>query len=77
MVESVATSDADGARRALQLVDVREAAAICRVSTAYLWRQIWAGHLPAVRLGRATRVRLTDLETYITARTSGRRAAGV
>lgn len=42
-----------------------EAAARLRVSKMTVYRLIHAGHLPAVQIGKAFRIRTRDLEEYL------------
>ena len=48
-----------------QLLTAAEVADDLRVSTMTVYRLIRRGELPAVRVGRNYRVRVTDLETYL------------
>lgn len=61
---SIHAETADASR----LMTVREAAARCRVSVRSMWRHIDSGALQIVRIGRAVRIRPTDLEEFIEAR---------
>jgi excisionase family DNA binding protein len=54
-----------------QLLDYDEAAAFSRLSRMSLRRQVDAGNLPVVRIGRRVLFRLEDLEEFITARIEG------
>lgn len=44
-----------------------EAADRLRVSKMTVYRLIHAGHLPAVQIGKAFRIRVSDLEAYLDA----------
>ena len=46
------------------LMKVDEAAAHLRVSTSWLYRQVAAGLVPTVRLGRNVRFRRADLDAW-------------
>lgn len=50
------------------LVDTREAARLLAVSPRTVWSMMARGELPTVRLGRAVRVRMADLEAFVAAR---------
>lgn len=53
-----------------QLLTTRDAARILCVSEAFLERDRWAGaRIPFVKVGRAVRYRLIELERYVEART--------
>jgi excisionase family DNA binding protein len=47
----------------MSLLTVHEAASLLRVSELTIRRWIWAGKLPATRLGRLVRIRPADLES--------------
>lgn len=47
------------------LLTVSEAAERCRLSVRQMWRHIAAERLVVVRLGRAVRIRPSDLERFI------------
>jgi excisionase family DNA binding protein len=51
-----------------RFLTVQEVAELLRVSTMTVYRTIKAGDLPAVRVGRAFRVRDTDVDAYLAAR---------
>ncbi|MGA2872554.1 MAG: helix-turn-helix domain-containing protein [Candidatus Dormibacteria bacterium] len=51
---------------------VGEVAKSLRLSTTYVWREIRAGALPTIRLGRSVRVARADLDACIKARREGR-----
>lgn len=51
--------------RAVRLVDARAAAAILGISRATLWRLERSRALQPVRIGRALRYRLADLEALV------------
>lgn len=54
-----------------QMIDVREVATILKVSTRSVWRLVARGELPApIRVGRAARWRVAQIEAWIDARTS-------
>ena len=55
----------------LSLLTVVEVAQILNISTSLVYRLIKSGELPAVRLGRALRVKSGDLEQYIARKTFG------
>jgi excisionase family DNA binding protein len=52
----------------LQLLTLKEAAAILRISIKTLRRRIAAGQLSAIRDGRMLRITLAELERYIAER---------
>ena len=52
----------DGASRLLRLDEVAERLAI---SKSMSWKLVAMGQLPAVRIGRAVRIRPRDLEAFI------------
>lgn len=47
------------------LLTVREAAERCRLSVRQMWRHIADQRLAVVRIGRAVRVRPSDLDRFI------------
>lgn len=51
-----------------ELFTIPEVAKLLKVSVVYVRREIKAGALPTVRLGRSVRVARTDLDLYIKAR---------
>jgi len=55
-----------------ELFTIPEAARLLKVSTVYVRREIKAGELRTVRLGRSVRVARTDLDAYVEARREGR-----
>jgi excisionase family DNA binding protein len=50
-----------------RLVNVREAAAILCVSASTLYGWVWQRRIPFVKVGRAVRFRVADLEKLISA----------
>jgi excisionase family DNA binding protein len=50
------------------LLTVSEVAAVMRVSNMTVYRLIKTGELPAVRIGHSFRIRETELEAYLAAR---------
>ncbi|WP_079581561.1 helix-turn-helix domain-containing protein [Paenarthrobacter nicotinovorans] len=48
------------------LLTATEVAERLRVSTAFVYREIHAGRLPAVKLGNRYRIREADYQTFIT-----------
>jgi excisionase family DNA binding protein len=46
------------------LVDIHQASEMLGVSTRTVWALTSAGELPAVRIGRAVRYRVADLEEF-------------
>jgi excisionase family DNA binding protein len=52
-----------------RLLTAAEVADDLRVSTMTVYRLIRRGELPAVRVGRNYRVRVADLETYLSSQT--------
>lgn len=48
-----------------RLLTIEEVATITKVSTSHLYALINEGVLPAVQFGRAKRIRLEDLESFI------------
>jgi excisionase family DNA binding protein len=46
---------------ALQLLTVREAATVLALNAGTVWRMVWDGSLPSVRLRRSVRVRASAL----------------
>ncbi len=50
---------------ATRLLRLHEVADRLAISTSMAWKLIAHGHLPSVRIGRAVRVRPTDLEAYL------------
>ncbi len=48
-----------------RLLRLHEVADRLSISTSMAWKLIAYGHLPSVRIGRAVRVRPTDLEAYL------------
>ena len=69
-----------GAGKPTAVLDVHEAAAYLAVTEGTVYRLARAGELPHVRIGRAVRFRVEDLDRYLEERTSrtwtahGRRA---
>jgi excisionase family DNA binding protein len=61
--ESKAMARVDGA--APRLLRIEEVARQLAVSRSMAWKLIAAGELRAVRIGRAVRVRPTDLEAFL------------
>ena len=55
-----------------ELLTVREIAKGLKLSTTFVWREIKAGALPTIRLGRSVRVTRADLDAYIKARRESR-----
>ena len=55
----------------IALLTVREVAGSMRVSTMTVYRLIRAGELPAIRVGKHFRIRSSDLDRYLEARTFG------
>jgi excisionase family DNA binding protein len=55
-------------RRGDELLTVAEVAATMRVSNMTVYRLIKGGELPAIRVGRAYRVRESDVDRYLAAR---------
>lgn len=55
-----------------ELFTLPEVARLLKMSVVYVRREIAAGTLPTVRLGRSVRVSRTDLDAYIKARREGR-----
>ncbi|MDY5152589.1 DNA binding domain-containing protein, excisionase family [Actinobaculum suis] len=51
-----------GTANAPQFVSIAQAAQILSVSTKTIYRLIYAGQLPAKKIGRCVRVKLDDLE---------------
>lgn len=51
------------------LLRVREVAAELGLHEASVWRLIWKGELPVVRLGKAVRVPRVELERWVAERT--------
>lgn len=51
-----------------RLLTVREVADAMRVSTMTVYRQIRAGQIPAIRVGKHFRIREADLEEYLEVR---------
>lgn len=47
------------------LLDTRQVARRLSISRSYVYRLVRAGALPAVRIGRAVRVRPRDLDRYL------------
>ncbi len=52
-----------------ELLTVREVAQTMRVSTMTVYRLIRAGSLPAIRVGKHFRIRVSDLDHYLEAQT--------
>ncbi len=52
------------------LLTVREVADSMRVSTMTVYRLIRAGALPAIRVGKHFRIRVEDLETFLSTQTT-------
>jgi excisionase family DNA binding protein len=55
-----------------ELLTVREVAKSLKLSTTFVWREIKAGALPTIRLGRSVRVTRTDPGAYIESRRESR-----
>ncbi len=47
------------------LITVPEAARRLAISRSYLYQYLQRGKLPSVRIGRARRIRVTDLEGFV------------
>jgi excisionase family DNA binding protein len=47
------------------LITVPEAARRLAISRSYLYQCLQRGALPSVRIGRARRIRVTDLEVFV------------
>jgi excisionase family DNA binding protein len=47
------------------LITVREAARWLAISRSHLYQHLQRGALPSVRIGRARRIRVTDLEVFV------------
>ncbi len=57
---------AEGTVRPRQLVlTVKETAGLLKVSDWKIWDLIWKGELPSTKVGRLTRLFLTDVEAYL------------
>lgn len=54
----------------LSLLTVAEVSRILNVSAGLVYRLIQSGDLPAIRFGRAIRVKPADLEQYLARKTS-------
>lgn len=54
-----------------RLLIVREVAELMRVSNMTVYRLIKAGDLPAIRVGKNFRIRRSDVESYLGARSFG------
>jgi excisionase family DNA binding protein len=50
-----------------KLVTIREAAQILSISTSTLYGWVWQRRIPFVKVGRAVRFRLIDLQRFISA----------
>ncbi len=57
------------------LMNVREVANLLRVAPLTVYGLIWSGKLSHVRIGRAVRVRRSDLDTFIAENTVAIRPA--
>ena len=55
----------DGGSRPPRYLTVAEVAGLLRVSTMTVYRQIQAGELPAVRVGKSYRLKATDVDEWI------------
>jgi len=53
------------AKRATQLVNVNEAAQFLAVSPSTLYGWVWQRRIPFVKVGRAVRFDMADLERFI------------
>ncbi|HEV2125450.1 MAG TPA: helix-turn-helix domain-containing protein [Chloroflexota bacterium] len=53
------------------LYRVPEVAAMTGLADSYIWRLIQRGELPVVKIGRATRIRIEDLQKFIEERSAG------
>ncbi len=54
----------------LEMLTVRDAAALLHVSRPTVEKYIKAGELPSIRIGRCRRIRRTDLEAFLERRTA-------
>lgn len=52
-----------------EFLDVREVARMLNVSAMTVLRKLKTGEMPAVRIGRQFRIRVTDLDAYLQAQT--------
>lgn len=48
-----------------ELLTIQEAADTCKISIRTMYRWLAVGRLPAVRIGNVTRIRRTDMETFL------------
>ena len=55
----------DPGRRPPRYLTVAEVAGLLRVSTMTVYRQIQAGELPAVRVGKSYRLKAVDVDDWI------------
>ena len=51
-----------------KLLSVKEAADLCSCSEAAIWKWVYQRRLPAVKVGRLTRLRQSDLEAFVSRR---------
>jgi excisionase family DNA binding protein len=50
---------------ASELLTVPEVAKLLKLSVTFVWREVRAGTLPTIRLGRSVRVTRADLDSYL------------
>ena len=48
-----------------ELFTVPEVAKLLKLSVTFVWREVRAGTLPTIRLGRSVRVTRADLDAYL------------
>lgn len=49
----------------MELLTVQEVAALLRVSTMTIYREIWRGRLAALRIGKSYRLERQDVDAYL------------
>jgi excisionase family DNA binding protein len=72
----VTSPTADKADDVEPFLAIPAAADFIGVSTTTIRRAIWAGELPAFKVGRVVRVRPTDIRAWVAARPAARPTVG-
>jgi excisionase family DNA binding protein len=55
----------------LELLTVDEAASLFKIDSSKLYRMMRSGEIPAIKFGRARRIRKVDLEKFINDQVNG------
>ena len=61
-------NDEGAGRRVGRLMTVAEVAEMLGTCNATVYRAVWRGQLVATRIGRSTRIAVSDLRSYLAAR---------